>query len=107
MTHTYRNTSKSRTSHPTLLASAALIQSRSPSVPGLIGGANRTAVYFALLIPHHQHDHADHNQQSNDHCNKSDSKHLILPLSPAGVQPSYIVLQPATLCLLTEMPSAP
>jgi hypothetical protein len=40
-----------------------------------------SAVSFASLISHHQRDHSAHYQQCNDHCNKSDGKHLILPLS--------------------------
>jgi hypothetical protein len=99
--------SKSRTWHPTHPASAALIQSGSSSLRSLTGSARSTTLSFASLIPHHQHDHADHYQQSNDHCNKSDSKHLILPLSPAGVQhkPQH---SPARVLLYSHrMPSAP
>lgn len=55
-----------------------------PVIPGsssMRGRSSRSssfAMSFASLILHHQRNHPAHYQHRNDHCNKSDGKHLIL-----------------------------
>jgi hypothetical protein len=85
----YRNTFKAQNLAPTQpLARATLVEPGSPSLPGVTCSADVTAVSFAFLILRHQREYGDNYQQCNCHCNKSDGKHLILPLSSAGAQTS-------------------